>query len=115
VQAAMPPKDKRIEQLDKILNFVTFPNDKDEKTTDENNENVTNVTNPTLAKISVIVLLIVISGFIIVETLRFLGTITDKGFSISIITIMGATILYAISKDRTELINYIVRNKQGSN
>jgi len=107
VQAAMPPKDKRIEQLDKILNFVTFPNDKDEKTTDENNENVTNVTNPTLAKISVIVLLIVISGFIIVETLRFLGTITDKGFSISIITIMGATILYAISKDRTELIKSI--------
>jgi hypothetical protein len=50
------------------------------------------ITNPTLAKISVIVLLIVISGFIIVETLRFLGTITDKGFSISIITIM-ATIL----------------------
>lgn len=72
-----------------------------------NNTVHTTITNPTLAKISVIVLLIVISGFIIVEALRFLGIITDRGFSISIITIMGATILYAISKERTELIKSI--------
>ena len=61
-----------------------------------NNTVHTTITNPTLAKISVIILLIVISGFIIVEALRFLGIITDRGFSISIITIMGATILYAL-------------------
>ncbi|HZA42961.1 MAG TPA: SLC13 family permease [Nitrososphaeraceae archaeon] len=72
-----------------------------------NNTVHTTITNPTLAKISVIILLIVISGFIIVEALRFLGIITDRGFSISIITIMGATILYAISKERTELIKSI--------
>lgn len=67
----------------------------------------TTITNPTLAKISVIALLIVISGFIIVEALRFFGIITEGGFSISIITIMGATILYAMSKERTELIKSI--------
>jgi Na+/H+ antiporter NhaD/arsenite permease-like protein len=66
------------------------------------------ITNPTLAKISVIVLLAVISGFIIIEALRFLGIIiADRGFSISVITITGAMILYTISKERTELIKSI--------
>src|SRR5918996_829977 len=72
-----------------------------------NNTIHTTITNPTLAKISVIVLLIVISGFIIVETFRFLGVITYWGYSISTITIMGATILHALSKERTELIKSI--------
>jgi Na+/H+ antiporter NhaD/arsenite permease-like protein len=74
----------------------------------KNNNMSTAITNPTLAKISVIVLLAVISGFIIVEALRFLGIIiADRGFSISVITITGATMLYTISKERTELIKSI--------
>ena len=74
----------------------------------KNNNMSTAIINPTLAKISVIVLLAVISGFIIVEALQFLGIIiADRGFSISVITITGATILYTISKERTELIKSI--------
>lgn len=67
----------------------------------------TAITNPTLAKISVIILLTVISGFIVIEILRFLGILVDRGFSISIITITGATILYTVSKERNELIKSI--------
>lgn len=105
-------------QMRNTLMMMNLPK-QNKKSSDDDHDNDTDsqiimngnmhtvITNPTLAKISVIVLLIVISGFIIVETLRFLGTITDKGFSISIITIMGATILYVISKDRTELIKSI--------
>ena len=65
------------------------------------------ITNPTLAKISVIILLTVISSFIVIEILRFLGILVDRGFSISIITITGATILYTVSKERNELIKSI--------
>jgi Na+/H+ antiporter NhaD/arsenite permease-like protein len=67
----------------------------------------TAITNPTLAKISVIILLTVISGFIVIEILRFLGILVDRGFSISIVTITGATILYTVSKERNELIKSI--------
>ena len=67
----------------------------------------TAITNPTLAKISVIILLTVISSFIVIEILRFLGILVDRGFSISIITITGATILYTVSKERNELIKSI--------
>jgi len=67
----------------------------------------TAITNPTLAKISVIILLTVISGFIVIEILRFLGILVYRGFSISIITITGATILYTVSKERNELIKSI--------
>jgi len=52
-------------------------------------------------------LLTVISGFIVIEILRFLGILVDRGFSISIITITGATILYTVSKERNELIKSI--------
>jgi Na+/H+ antiporter NhaD/arsenite permease-like protein len=97
------------------LMMMNLPGENKKSSNDDNTESQigmsntmhTTITNPTLAKISVIVLLIVISGFINVETLRFFGIITEGGFSISIITIMGATILYAISKERTELIKSI--------
>jgi Na+/H+ antiporter NhaD/arsenite permease-like protein len=97
------------------LMMMNLPGENKKSSNDDNTESQigmsntmhTTITNSTLAKISVIVLLIVISGFIIVETLRFFGIITEGGFSISIITIMGATILYAISKERTELIKSI--------
>jgi Na+/H+ antiporter NhaD/arsenite permease-like protein len=97
------------------LMMMNLPEENKKSSNDDNTESQivmsntmhTTITNPTLAKISVTILLIVISGFIIVETLRFFGIITEGGFSISIFTIMGATILYAISKERTELIKSI--------
>jgi Na+/H+ antiporter NhaD/arsenite permease-like protein len=98
-----------------LMMMMNLPGENKKSSIDDNTDSQivmgntmpTTVTNPTLGKISVIVLLIVISGFIIVETLRFFGIITEGRFSISIITIMGATILYAMSKERTELIKNI--------
>jgi hypothetical protein len=58
----------------------------------------------TILAIPTIINLPVISGFIIVEALRFLGTIiADRGFSISVITITGAMILYTISKEQNRI------------
>ena len=98
-----------------LMLMMNLPGENKKSSNDDNTDSQivmgntmhTTITNPTLAKISVIVLLIVISGFITVETLRFFGIITEGRFSISIITIMGATILYAMSKERTELIKSI--------
>ena len=98
-----------------LMMMMNLPGENKKSSNDDNTDSQivmgntmpTTVTNPTLGKISVIVLLIVISGFITVETLRFFGIITEGRFSISIITIMGATILYAMSKERTELIKSI--------
>ena len=67
------------------------------------------ITNPRLAKISVIILLFTISGFVISEILQFLLHVVY--FSISIIAVLGATALYALSKERRELlynVNYSV-------
>jgi Na+/H+ antiporter NhaD/arsenite permease-like protein len=67
------------------------------------------ITNPRLAKISVIILLFTIAGFVISEVLQFLFHVVY--FSISVIAVLGATALYAFSRERRELlykVNYSV-------
>jgi Na+/H+ antiporter NhaD/arsenite permease-like protein len=61
------------------------------------------IVNPLLAKISIAVLLITISGFIITEILQFVFHFVNN-FSISIVAMLGATILYAFSKERREIL-----------
>jgi Na+/H+ antiporter NhaD/arsenite permease-like protein len=60
------------------------------------------ITNPHLARISVIVLVLTIVGFIISEILQFLFHV--KYFSISVIAAFGAIALYALSNERRELL-----------
>ena len=67
------------------------------------------ITNPRLAKISVIILLFTIAGFVISEVLQFLFHVVY--FSISVIAVLGATALYAFIRERRELlykVNYSV-------
>ena len=67
------------------------------------------ITNPRLAKISVIILLFTVAGFVISEVLQFLFHVVY--FSISVIAVLGATALYAFSRERRELmynVNYPV-------
>jgi len=67
------------------------------------------IINPHIAKISVIILLFTIAGFVISEILQFLLHVVY--FSISIIAVLGATALYALSNERRELlynVNYSV-------
>jgi Na+/H+ antiporter NhaD/arsenite permease-like protein len=56
--------------------------------------------NPRLAKISVVILLLTISGFFISEILHFLHV---ADFSISVIALCGAAALYAVSSERREI------------
>jgi Na+/H+ antiporter NhaD/arsenite permease-like protein len=66
------------------------------------------IENPRLAKISVIILLATIAGFFISEVLHFLH-IFD--ISISVVALMGAGVLYAVSSQRREIlksVNYSV-------
>ncbi|MRN39981.1 MAG: citrate transporter [Nitrosopumilales archaeon] len=61
------------------------------------------------AKISVIILLFTVAGFVISEVLQFLFHVVY--FSISVIAVLGATALYAFSRERRELmynVNYSV-------
>jgi Na+/H+ antiporter NhaD/arsenite permease-like protein len=60
------------------------------------------ITNPYLARISVIILLLTIAGFIISEILEFLFHITY--YNISVIAALGAIALYALSNERRELL-----------
>ena len=67
------------------------------------------ITNPRLAKISVIILLFTVAGFVISEVLQFLFHVVY--FSISVIAVLGATALYAFSTERRKLmynVNYSV-------
>ena len=61
------------------------------------------------AKISVIILLFTVAGFVISEVLQFLFHVVY--FSISVVAVLGATALYAFSRERRELmynVNYSV-------
>jgi len=60
------------------------------------------IANPYLAKISVIILLFTVAGFIISEILQFLFHVTY--FNISVIAALGAIALYALSNERRELL-----------
>jgi Na+/H+ antiporter NhaD/arsenite permease-like protein len=60
------------------------------------------IDNPHLAKVSVIVLVITIMGFIIAEVIHLFFNVAT--FSISIIAAFGATALYAVSKERRQIL-----------
>lgn len=64
------------------------------------------ITNPYLAKISVIIILLTIAGFIISEVLQFFLHTTY--FSISVIAALGAIALYALSNNERREILYNV-------
>jgi Na+/H+ antiporter NhaD/arsenite permease-like protein len=61
------------------------------------------ITNPRLAKISIVVLFITLAGFIISDILQF-AYHTTTNLSLSIIAMLGGTALYALSKERREIL-----------
>ena len=61
------------------------------------------ITNPRLAKISIIILLTTIAGFIISDLLQF-AYHTKANLSLSTIALLGATALYALAKERMEIL-----------
>lgn len=62
------------------------------------------IADPRYAKLSVSILLITIVGFVISEILHFIHITM---FSLSIITMLGAAALYALSSDRREIIKNV--------
>ena len=62
------------------------------------------ITNPQLAKISIGILLATIAGFIISDILQFAYPHATINLSLSIIAMLGATALYALSKERREIL-----------
>jgi Na+/H+ antiporter NhaD/arsenite permease-like protein len=60
------------------------------------------ITNPHLAKISIVILLATIAGFIISDIIQFAFHIAN--LSLSIIAMLGATALYALGKERREIL-----------
>jgi Na+/H+ antiporter NhaD/arsenite permease-like protein len=60
------------------------------------------ITNPGLAKISVVILFVTIVGFIISEILQFVLHVPY--FSISVVAVLGSIVLYALSKERREIL-----------
>jgi Na+/H+ antiporter NhaD/arsenite permease-like protein len=67
-------------------------------------EKVDGVFNPRLAKLSIAILIATITGFIISEVLHFLNIIN---FSLSAIAMIGATLLYAFSNQRKEIVKSV--------
>ncbi len=68
------------------------------------------VSNPLLAKISIAVLLLTISGFALSELSQYVFHFA-KSFSLSVIAMLGAATLYALSSERREIlasVNYSV-------
>jgi Na+/H+ antiporter NhaD/arsenite permease-like protein len=59
--------------------------------------------NPTLAKISITVLLLTIFGFILSEILQFVFHVANY-FNLSVVAMLGATTLYAFSKERRSIL-----------
>src|ERR687887_210659 len=62
------------------------------------------ITNPYLAKLSIVVLMITIAGFIISDILQIAYPRVTTNLSLSIIALLGATVLYALSKERREIL-----------
>jgi Na+/H+ antiporter NhaD/arsenite permease-like protein len=60
--------------------------------------------NPRLAKISITILLVTIAGFIISEILHFLEILN---FSLSAIAMLGASAIYALSRERVEIVKKV--------
>lgn len=59
---------------------------------------------PRLAKISITILLVTIAGFIISEILHFLDIFN---FSLSTVAMLGATAIYALSRERVEIVKMV--------
>jgi Na+/H+ antiporter NhaD/arsenite permease-like protein len=59
---------------------------------------------PRLAKISITILLVTIAGFIISEILHFLDIFN---FSLSTVAMLGATAIYALSRERMEIVKMV--------
>jgi Na+/H+ antiporter NhaD/arsenite permease-like protein len=90
-------------ELLKVPNHVNFSSKV--VGTKDNNElllSTNAITNPYLAKISVIILLFTVAGFIISEILQFIFHVTY--FNISVIAALGAIALYALSNERREIL-----------
>jgi Na+/H+ antiporter NhaD/arsenite permease-like protein len=62
------------------------------------------ITNPRLAKISIGILLATIAGFIMSDILQYAYPHATINLSLSIIVMLGATVLYALSKERKEIL-----------
>ena len=91
-------------ELLKVPNHINF-SAKIMAIKDNNNElslSTNAITNPYLAKISVIILLFTVAGFIISEILQYIFHVTY--FNISVIAALGAIALYALSNERRELL-----------
>jgi Na+/H+ antiporter NhaD/arsenite permease-like protein len=117
-----PTTNEYIQRYDTAKNQLQYI--KEESLTDNQNEDVVNdntwkkdlaiaslpegkgpnLANPRLAKISIIVLLATIAGFIISDILQFAYPHTTTNFSLSIIAMLGAATLYAVSKERREIL-----------
>jgi Na+/H+ antiporter NhaD/arsenite permease-like protein len=74
---------------------------------DDPNEDATSLTgasivNPRLAKLSIVILSATIAGFIISETIQFAFHIAS--LSLSVIAMLGATALYALSSQRRNIL-----------
>ncbi len=64
------------------------------------------IVNPLLAKISITVLILTIAGFILSEILKFVFHFANN-FSLSTIAMLGATALYALCKERREILTSV--------
>lgn len=67
-------------------------------------EDTTTASNPCLANISIVVLTATIVGFIVSEVLHFLKVVD---FNLSVVALLGATVLYAFSKDRIQIMKNV--------
>jgi Na+/H+ antiporter NhaD/arsenite permease-like protein len=73
---------------------------------DDDDDDDDAIVNPLLAKISIAVLLLTISGFVLSETVQFVFHFSVN-FSLGIIAMLGATTLYALSKERKEILSSV--------
>ena len=60
--------------------------------------------NPRLARISIAVLIATIAGFVVSEVLHFLGI---ANFSLSVVAMLGAAAIYALSSQRKEIVKSV--------
>ncbi len=67
-------------------------------------EEADGVSDPRLARLSVVVLLATIAGFIISEVLHFLHVLD---LSLSVVAMLGATAIYAASRDRVQIMRSV--------
>src|SRR5207244_5650674 len=84
-------------------NLMTFDGDNNSK--EEEAVATTAIANSHLAKLSIVILLATIAGFIISEFVQFVFHITT--LSLSVIAILGATALYAFSNDRIQILQSV--------